>query len=113
MFYIRYENEFQYAIRYNNETFFSEWNEDIRFNFSAINLKILYENIVKKITDINEKVEDLEYEINKQDKINRLNIEIEKLQTKMKNEKQFNIKVEYNEQISKIKKEIEELNNNE
>ena len=113
LFYIRYENKFQYAIRYNNETFFSEWNEDIRFNFSAINLKILYENIVKKITDINEKVEDLEYEINKQDKINRLNIEIEKLQTKMKNEKQFNIKVEYNEQISKIKKEIEELNNNE
>ena len=75
-------------------------------------LKILYENIVKKITDINERVEDLEYEIEKQDKINRLNIEIERLQTKMKNEKQFNIKVQYNEQISKIKKKIEELNNN-
>lgn len=113
LFYIKYENEFQYAIKYNNEIFFSKWNDDISFNFSAINFRILYDNIVKKITDISEKVEDLEYEIKKQDKINRLTIEMERLQTKMKNEKQFNIKVQYNEQISKIKKEIEELNSNE
>lgn len=113
LFYIRNENEFQYAIKYNDKIFFSKWNNDIGFNFSAINLKILYENVVKKIADISEKVDDLDYEIKKQDKINRLNMEMERLQAKMRNEKQFNIKVQYNEQISKIKKEIEELNNNE
>ena len=38
--------------------------------------------------------------------------EISKLECKIRSEKQFNIKVQYNEQIAKLKKKIEELKNN-
>lgn len=113
LFYIKYEDEFQYAIKYNEDIFFSEWNDKLEFNFSAINLKVLYDNIIKTITDISESIQNLDSEIERQNKINKLNNEIAKLQAKMKNEKQFNIKVQYNEQIRNLKKEIEELKNNE
>ena len=38
--------------------------------------------------------------------------EISKLENKIRSEKQFNIRVQYNEQITEIKKKIEELKNN-
>ena len=38
--------------------------------------------------------------------------EISKLENKIRSEKQFNIKVQYNEQIAELKKKIEELKNN-
>lgn len=113
LFLIEYNDDFQYAIKYNEEIFFSEWNNKLEFNFSVINLKVLYDNIIKTITDISESIQNLDSEIERQNKINKLNNEIAKLQTKIKNEKQFNIKVQYNEQISKLKKEIEELKNDE
>ena len=82
------------------------------FNFSAINLNTLYSNIVKKIIGINDDVQDLDNEIQRQDTINRLNNEIAKFESKIRNEKQFNIKVQYNEQINRLKDEIRELNGN-
>lgn len=109
LFHIKYEDEFQYAIRYNEEVFFSEWNKELNFKFIALNIGLIYENIVKSITSIDDNVTELNMEIQKQNEISRLKNEIKKLENKIRNEKQFNIKVQYNEQISKLKKEIEEL----
>ena len=112
LFYIKYESDFQYAIRYNDEIFFSEWNDNISFTFSGLNIEMIYDNIVKTITNIDNKVKDLESEIQRKNNIIRLENEINKLESKIRSEKQFNIKVQYNEQISKLKKEIEELKKN-
>lgn len=112
LFYIKFSSDFQYAIKYNDEIFFSDWNKELDFNFSAINLNTLYSNIVKKIIGINDDVQDLDNEIQRQDTINRLNNEIAKFESKIRNEKQFNIKVQYNEQINRLKDEIRELNGN-
>lgn len=112
LFYIKYESEFQYAIKYNDEIFFSEWNNEITFSFNGLNIKMIYDNIVKTITNIDKSVNDLDSEIQKQDKISGLENKIRKLESKIRSEKQFNIKVQYNEQIIKLKKEIEELKNN-
>lgn len=112
LFYIKYENEFQYAIRYNEDVFFTEWNNKLSFTFNGLNIEIIYDNIVKVITNIDDSVKDLDSEIQKQNEILKLENEIKKLESKIHSEKQFNIKVEYNEQISKLKKEIEELKNN-
>lgn len=111
LFYIIYENDFQYAIKYNEEIYFSEWNDKISFDFRGLNIEVIYGNIVKTITNIDNKVKDLENEIQRKNNIVRLENEIVKLESKIRSEKQFNIKVQYNEQISKIKKEIEELKN--
>ena len=113
LFYIRYENDFQYAIKYNEEIYFSEWNNELAFSFNGLNTKIVYDNIVKIITNIDKSANDLEKEINIQNNIINLEKEISKLEGKIRSEKQFNIKVQYNEQIAKLKKKIEELKNNE
>lgn len=112
LFYIKYENEFQYAIKYDEEIFFSEWNKEINFTFNGLNIKIVYDNIIKAITNIDKSVNDLDSEIQKQNSISNLEKEINKLESKIRSEKQFNIKVQYNEQITELKKKIEELKNN-
>lgn len=112
LFYIKYENEFQYAIKYSEEIYFSEWNNEITFTFNGLNMRMIYDNIVRKITNIDKSVNDLEKEINKQNNILNLEKEISKLESKIRSEKQFNIKVQYNEQIAKLKKKIEELKSN-
>ena len=112
LFYITYEEDFQYAIKYNDEIFFSEWNDNTSFTFSGLNIEFIYDNIVKTITNVDDSVKDLDSEIQRQNEILKLENEIKKLEGKIRSEKQFNIKVQYNEQITKLKKKIEELNNN-
>ena len=112
LFYIKYESNFQYAIKYNEEIYFSEWNNELIFNFNGLNIGTIYDNIVKTITNIDNSVKDLDSEIQKQNEINRLESEIRKLESKIRSEKQFNIKVQYNVQITELKNRIEELENN-
>lgn len=109
LFYIKYKNDYQYAIKYNEEIYFREWNNEATFNFNGLNIKIVYDNIVKIITNIDKSSNDLEKEINRKNKIINLEKEISKLEGKIRSEKQFNIKVQYNEQIAELKKKIEEL----
>ena len=112
LFYIKYENDFQYAIKYNDEVFFSEWNDNISFTFSGLNIEVIYDNIVKSIVKIDNSVIDVNAELQKQNILQNLEKEISKLENKIRSEKQFNIRVQYNEQITEIKKKIEELKNN-
>lgn len=109
VFYIKYENEFQYAIKYNDEIFFSEWNENICFNFNAINMGVIYDSIVKRIANIDKSIVDLDTELQRQNSLLNLEKEISRLESKIRSEKQFNIKVQYNEQVIELKKKIEEL----
>ena len=112
LFYIKYESNFQYAIKYNDEIFFSEWNDNISFTFSGLNIEVIYDNIVKAIVKIDKSVNDVNAELQKQSILQNLEKEISKLENKIRSEKQFNIKVQYNEQIAELKKKIEELKNN-
>ena len=50
-------------------------------------------------------------EIQRKNTISKLNEEIKKLENRIRIEKQFNIKVQYNEEINRIKKEIARLKN--
>ena len=108
LFCIRYNDEFQYSIKYNEDIFFSEWNKDIDFKLTALNIELIYDNIVKAISNISESAKDLDFEIEKQNKIHKLEEDIKRLESKMRSEKQFNIKVQYNKQIAELKKKIEE-----
>ncbi|MCI9275888.1 MAG: DUF4391 domain-containing protein [Clostridia bacterium] len=79
LFCIKYENEFQYAIRYNDDIFFSEWNKELDFKFTALNISLIYENIIKSITNVDDNVLELEIGIQKQKEIEKINSEIKKL----------------------------------
>lgn len=110
LFVIKYQDDFCYSIKV-EDIYNSEWNDNIEFDFNAINLKALYEKIVKKIIkeDTNEKsfskiIEDNMYKTELEKKIS-------KLQQKIKSERQFNRKVELNKELNDLIKEMEEINN--
>lgn len=110
LFVIKYQDDYCYSIKV-EDIYNSKWNDNIDFNFNAINLRTVYENIVKKIIqeDNNEKsfsqiIENNMYK-------NELENKINKLQQKIKSEKQFNKKVELNKELNNLKKEMEELLN--
>lgn len=75
---------------------------------NGLDLKSVYENIIKSFMTIPiVHNEDLDVMINKQNLIEKLQKECAMLETKMKNEKQFNRKVEMNITLQKLKKELE------
>lgn len=110
LFLIKYQDDYCYSIKV-EDIYNSEWNDNIDFNFNAINLKIVYENIVKKIIkeDANENSFSEIIENNKYKK--ELEKKISKLQQKIKSEKQFNRKVELNNELNNLLNEMEELVN--
>lgn len=112
LFVLKYDDDFKYAIKYNDIIYYSDWNIDIDFNFSGLNLSEVYNNIVKSITNIDEEINDLDSELNKKNKIASLENEIEHLTRKKDLEKQFNRKVELNLQIQSLEKELKELKEN-
>ena len=112
LFLLKYDDDFKYAIKYNDTIYYSDWNIDIDFNFSGLNLSEVYNNIVKAITNIDEEINDLDSELNKKNKIASLENEIEHLTRKKDLEKQFNRKVELNLQIQSLEKELKELKEN-
>lgn len=111
LFLIKYNDDFCYSIKVEDNIYLSEWNEKIKLEFSAINLEVVYENIVKSIIkeDNNSKKFDeiIEDKNNKNDLLKRIN----QLKQKIKNEKQFNRKIELNVELNKLSKELEEIIN--
>lgn len=113
LFEICYNDEVQYAIKHNDDIYFTNWNEIIDFNFNGIDLNIVYENIIRSVTNISEQSNNIDEELEKGKKLKEVQKEIERLESKMKVEKQFNKKVEINKNILDLKKQKEELSNNE
>lgn len=113
LFEICYKDEVQYAIKHNDDIYFTNWNEKINFNFNGIDLNAVYENIIRSVTNISEQSNNIDEELEKGKKLKEVQKEIERLENKMKSEKQFNKKVELNKNILELKKQKEELSNNE
>lgn len=113
LFEICYNDEVQYAIKYNDDIYFTNWNEKINFNFNGIDLNVVYENIIRSVTNISEQNNNINVELEKSKKLKEIQRKIQRLEGKIKTEKQFNKKVELNKNILELKKQKEELSNNE
>lgn len=113
LFFIKFNEEFQYAIKYKDNIYFSEWNNNIKFNFVDFNLEKVYENIVKAITNIEDNIENIQGELDKQQELIKIQNEINKLENQIKKEQQFNRKVELNKRILELKEKKEKLDDNE
>lgn len=107
LFLIKYNNEFCYSTKV-DDIYTTEWNDNVIFDFNAINLEIVFENIVKQI--IKEESNDKNFDEIIELKNNRDNLEkrINQLRQKIKVEKQFNRKVELNKELNILLKELED-----
>lgn len=110
LFIIKYNDDICYGIKV-EDLYFSEWNEEIIFELNSLNLEIVYENMVKSIMKESETEKEFETLIQDRKKEEELTKKIDNLKNKISKEKQFNRKVELNQELRKLEKEMEELNN--
>lgn len=110
LFLLKYNKEYCYLVKI-DDIYNLEWNKEININFNAINLEVLYENIVKTIIGKNDDNRNFEIIIEEKNKIDDLNKKIINLRNKIKSEKQFDRKLELNTELNKLLKELEEFNN--
>lgn len=110
LFEICYKDEVQYAIKHNDDIYFTNWNEKIDFDLNGIDLNVVYEKIIRSVTNISEQDNNIDEELEKGKKFKEIQKEIERLENKMKAEKQFNKKVELNKKIIELKCKLEKIN---
>ena len=110
LFVVKFNDEFQYAIKVEDNILISNWNEEKEFKFVGFNLKEVYNDIVRKIIndETTNNIKDV-LEINKQKE--ELEKKINSLKSKINKEIQFKKKVEFNHELRKLEKELEELLN--
>lgn len=109
-----YQDDIAYGISYKDENnynyYFTEWNQEMNFDFHAINLEKVYQNIIAKfISPQEEAKQDFNSLVSKDNKIKSLQKNISLLESKIHKEKQFNKKVELNQQLQTKKKELAQL----
>lgn len=110
LFLLKYHDEICYSIKV-DDIYTTDWNQEINFNFNALNLEIVYENIVKRIIDEQDNQKSFEDIIEEKNIKSDLEKKINSLKIKIKNEKQFNRKVELNNELNKLLDELEEIEN--
>ena len=114
LYVFRYETHTAYGItlKYdpNKSYYFSEWDEDIVFDFHGITLEKVYENIIKRfIREAPTDSHNFEEIVATERKITTLKNEIQALQNKISTEKQFKKKVSLNVLLKGKEKELWQL----
>ncbi len=90
--------------------YFSDWNVDIYFDFTGIDLEKVYQKLVKAfIRDEAQNKGSFSQIIDVDKKIKALEAEITTLESKISKEKQFNRKVEINKVLLERKKQLKEI----
>jgi len=118
LFVFVYKNNFTYGItlKENNITqnyYLSEWNQDIHFDFTGIDLEKVYQKLIKAfITNEAENSGDFDTIIDTDNKIKRLEKEIETLNSKIRKEQQFNRKVDLNKTLLENQKQLQSIKEN-
>ena len=110
LFIIKYNQEFQYAIKVDENILITNWNEKKEFNFVGINLKEVYNNIVRKIID-DDSAANIKTVLENKKQKEELEKKINVLKSKINKEIQFKKKVELNQELRVLEKELEELVN--
>lgn len=108
LFVLKYENELCYSVKV-EDFYTSDWNVNYEFDYNAINLELVYENIVKNIIGENDNNNSFNDIIENKKNILELESKINNLKNKIKKEKQFNKKVELNKELNLLIDELEEV----
>lgn len=114
LYLFEFENDFSYGITIKENTeqryFFSEWNEELNFDFTGNTIEHIYQKIITLFiqyqTELNTENESFENIIDKEKQLSKLEKEIASLQKKIYTEKQFNKQVAFNKTLRNKLKEI-------
>lgn len=86
---------------------------DLPLKIDGLNVDTVYENFVRQIAgdtlQTNTTDETLKESVDRDEKRKRLQNEIDKLQAKIRKEKQLNIQMKLNAELKRLRKELEEL----
>lgn len=93
--------------------YFSEWNEECHFDFTGIDLEKVYQKLIKAfITNEAKNKSDFDTIIDTDNKIKRLEKEIETLDNKIRKEQQFNRKVDLNKSLLEKQAQLQTIKEN-
>ncbi|MDI9490346.1 MAG: DUF4391 domain-containing protein [Bacillota bacterium] len=114
LYILTYQGQTAYAIVLDtNEQkyeYFTDWNANIDITFSGNNLEKVYNNLVRSfITSIDTNEKPFAEVVSTDLKIKEVCKEIERFESKIKREMQFNKKVGLNQKLLSLKKELAEL----
>ena len=118
IFILRYENLQQAWIAYKEGDkikgyYHTEWLENLSLTLQGLTLDEVYENFLRQIAgeslQAGQNAKPLKDIIEYNEKIQQLQKQIEKLEKKVKTEKQFNIQVKFNDELKSLRKELVKL----
>lgn len=89
------------------QSYFSNWNEEVHFDFTGINLESVYQKLIRAFVSDDAKAQPrFEDAIALDNQIKKLEKEIVTLENKIRKEKQFNRKVELNKDLLAKKRQL-------
>lgn len=113
LYVFKYEDDLAYGITLKDDSsqryYFSKWGEEKSFTFSGTTLERVYQGIVTTFINISQKGKDFAIIVATDKQIEALEKDISALKNKIKNEKQFNRKVEFNKALLEKKKTLESI----
>jgi len=114
LYILTYQGKTAYAIvldtNEQKHEYFSDWDEEVEFTFSGINLEKVYQNLIRTfISSINTSDKVFSEVVSTDLKIKQLCKDVERFESKIRKEKQFNKKVALNQELLNLKKELQEL----
>lgn len=106
-------DEDRFVVKSYYESFWQPVSEIVVDLPSGLNLNAVYEGYVRRLLPVQaSKDEALEVTVERHLEIEKLKREIDRLEKKIRNEKQFNRKVEYNLELQRKRRELKQLENN-
>lgn len=104
------EERFHLIYSHEGTPYFSEWNDPVNFNFYALNLDLLYQNLIRAFMPPQiQEISDFSKAVELDARIKSLQKEIARLEARIKSETQFNRKVELNITLQKTKSQFTNL----
>ena len=128
LFLLEYGEECKAAIGYKEATesgsnafsvtryFYTDWllPDELSIIFDGLDIDAVYENIVRQIAGEQlqkNSTEGIKESVEREEKWNAIQRQIEQLQAKIHKEKQFNKQVEMNTELKRLKKKLDEITN--
>ena len=126
MFILEYENQFQAWIGYKeaagsgtaafkvNKYYHTEWmlEDELPIKLEGLNIQTVYENFVRQIAGEalqSSQTESLKESVERDEQAEGLRKQIDKLQTKIRQEKQLNRQMQMNAELKDLRKSLEAL----
>ncbi|BFT94449.1 MAG: hypothetical protein MNSN_02260 [Minisyncoccus archaeiphilus] len=112
LYIFRYEEHLAYGImlKQNDQRYyFSEWDEEMHFSFIGKDLEHVYQGIIAEFIAVKKEGENFDSIIETDKQIEILKKEIDRLKNKVRTEKQFNRKVEYNRMLLEKKESLKSI----